>query len=586
MTTEVLNVQADANFSFFLTRNMYAGDFLKIWAREVVQNAVDAKTKNIQIFNERNQNNDVSILTVIDNGTGMTQDIVKNNFLVLGGSYKDEIQCGGIRQVTGGLGIAKSICTGGDVKYPGPFGNNVFWYVETTAYENGKLVSYYLDSEMLGKEPIREIETKPHTGTKIVIHRKGCMYDYLIKDIIHNSNVVPIFFEGDQLYQLRRARKQEISHLFSDDVDTSWLDVYHKKTVLRNQENKIIYRINGIVQFTERDNHIPGALIFEIKTNKKPWDEEYPLTPTREQIKDGYGYREVIDKIIDEFKVRKSDEDEESFVFETFENDAYNDSSYEKCYEKNIEHSGLHKTREDSLVNNTKNSIAFEPSSKEIEYEEEYERVVEMEKELEEKLETEEREQLRKYEQMEKEKEIKRLKTEKVQHVFNKAFNVIKSNNDEYISKFNTVFSSQLPSITIKREKSVKTAIDLYNAKNAKTLLVFKLFIDMVFEITNKHIHTFDYEIGWSLNETQQVEFIKRDGRKFLLLNPLNLNISDVRLFTNKVLNKLVFEMLKESYYYTSDHMCDNYFNIMEECIYPNQRSFEKTAKKVLRTNV
>lgn len=586
MTTDILNVQADANFSFFLTRNMYSGNFYKIWVREVLQNAVDAKAKSVKFSNNRISEKSVSVLTVIDDGVGMTKEIVKNNFLVLGSSNKDEVIEKGVRKATGGLGIAKSLCTGGDVRYPGPFGDEVLWYVETTAYDGGELRTYYFDSEMIGKAPIKELPANSQTGTKIVVHRKDYMYDSELKDIVHNSNVVPVYFHEDKLMQLSRARKQDVGHLFSDEVDTSWLDVYHKKNVMKSQENLIIYRINGIVQFIKKARHIPGALIFEIKTDKKPWDDEYPLTPTREQIKDGYGYKEIIDVIVENFKVRQPDENEETFIFETFENDFFNPTTYSRYFEDSIEKSGFYKEREDSLVEEGKSSTDF-TAIDETPDDETSEFLEREENEYENAIEEKERIELLRYENEQREKEEQRKRTAQVQEVFNKTLHSFKNNvDDEKIMKFNSVFSSHLSSITVKREKQVKTSIDLYSAKNSKTLLAFKVFIDMVFELSKDNLDSFSYEIGWSLNSQQRVEFIRRDNKNYLLLNPIDLNISDVRLFTNKVLNKLVLEMLKREYYYTSDYMLEKYFDIMENGIYPNIRSFEKISKKILRTSI
>jgi hypothetical protein len=122
--------------------------------------------------------------------------------------------------------------------------------------------------------------------------------------------------------------------------------------------------------------------------------------------------------------------------------------------------------------------------------------------------------------------------------------------------------------------------------KNIKTLLAFKVFIDLFFELAKEEVNKFDYKVGWSLNaEGKRVEFFQKDYEYFILLNPIGLNISNVRVFTNTILQKLVFEILNKDYYAGNPSFHQKYFKLMEEVINPNIRVFERTAKKILKNN-
>jgi hypothetical protein len=69
-------------------------------ARELYQNSIDAMANTIKITFDAESR----IITVCDDGHGMTLDILQNKLLRLGGTYKKQ------ENATGGLGNAKKIC--------------------------------------------------------------------------------------------------------------------------------------------------------------------------------------------------------------------------------------------------------------------------------------------------------------------------------------------------------------------------------------------------------------------------------------------------------------------------------------------
>lgn len=586
LTDNNLNFKVDPIFAMELTMRMYHAKFEETWTREGIQNSVDARATKIDISNHFDEEKMTSIMSIEDNGHGMTADVIYNKFLALGGSHKQKDDNEEYSAI-GGFGIAKTIVLGGNVKYPNPYGEEVRWYVETTSMEKGSLSSYYLDSEMIGKTGLRKIATQANTGTKIVIFRKRERKyhhkDLLLTNIIENCNVIPIRYNGEELMQLRRAQEKDISHLFTDEIDTSWLEVRHKKTVLSHQENHVIFRIRGIHQFQQWESNIPGSLIIEIKSKYQPNDEAYPLTPNREQIKDDNGYRDVVKRVIDYFKVYQEDKHEEDYKLEIFENPNFNSFSYDSYYKHTAKEEIEESTSIMQQKNNKEETLEFNSLSEDNHLIEE---TIKAENDYEKELEEKEEETLSKYEKQRKYLEQQRDKTAAMEKTFAQIIEEMKTSEDEQIYRFRSVFTSQLPSISIKQSKDVKSNIDLYNMKNIKTLLAFKVFIDLFFELAKEEVNKFEYKVGWSLNaEGKRVEFFQKDYEYFILLNPIGLNISNIRVFTNTILQKLVFEILNKDYYAGNPSFHQKYFKLMEEVINPNIRIFERTAKKILKNN-
>lgn len=132
-TTEdvkVLNFSAPTDVIMELTRKIYENNFYLIWMREVLQNSTDALCKSLHISNSYDRETNTTQLIAKDDGMGMTEDIIHNAFLALGGSQKDN------DLAVGGFGIAKTIVLGGDAKGYSPYSIfPVYWYVITTGVD-------------------------------------------------------------------------------------------------------------------------------------------------------------------------------------------------------------------------------------------------------------------------------------------------------------------------------------------------------------------------------------------------------------------------------------------------------------------
>jgi len=74
------------------------------WWREVIQNAVDAGARNVQLGTIKNEDGSYTVFCQ-DDGGGMSREVLFDKFLVMGGTTKE----GGAAGTTGGFGKAKEL---------------------------------------------------------------------------------------------------------------------------------------------------------------------------------------------------------------------------------------------------------------------------------------------------------------------------------------------------------------------------------------------------------------------------------------------------------------------------------------------
>lgn len=85
-------------------------DWRFAWIREVLQNSIDANSKNISITAIQLDTNQL-LITVKDDGKGMNRDVLENGFMSLGGSVKDG------EDAVGGFGVASMMIAQSHVSY-------------------------------------------------------------------------------------------------------------------------------------------------------------------------------------------------------------------------------------------------------------------------------------------------------------------------------------------------------------------------------------------------------------------------------------------------------------------------------------
>lgn len=278
-------------------QNLYTvAPVFPVTVRELLQNSHDAQQsrgsdKPIQFIFRRLKNGDIELICD-DSGIGMDKATIKDKFLVLGETGKEE----GV----GGFGVAKAAIILACDK----------WELHTRDNRySSDLVE--LDSDVVSDE-----------------EREGCRIDLLYSDQ-KNSRTFPSYssFSAAMIYLATSAAKsvvrfenqvedgttrvtdvvvdglhtndkqllEEINdgknriRLYCVPITKTKMDFFYEKYSSDYDvdiENRIIYRLNGLTQFVEYSygNDSNFNIVVDITTNTRPDEADYPFTLSREEI--------------------------------------------------------------------------------------------------------------------------------------------------------------------------------------------------------------------------------------------------------------------------------------------------------------
>lgn len=299
-----------------LGENLYEGRLAAIWAREVLQNALDAGAKNVTItfrrgLFQRGQGNlefrgtclhawqadeAAVLMSCEDDGVGMDEMVLLDAFLKLGGSFKME------EEVVGGFGVAKALILCGQR-----------WSVDTN--------DLHLDHTMMGNEAIRKVEV-PRNGTRIEMgivtpnHHRWTFED--IRNCLVLSHITGV--------KVRLIHLSVEGSVLSDEIvrgvrpgreidDLGWA------TLSTNASKGDTYRglhvrARGLYQFTDYLSHDTCAFL-DIDHLPKAGEVDYPLTVSRETLKTEYKQQvqAVIQRLVVEpSQAKHRDVEEESLI--------------------------------------------------------------------------------------------------------------------------------------------------------------------------------------------------------------------------------------------------------------------------------
>jgi len=291
MTNAVMSI--DPRLVSMVGRKLYKSNALPIVIRELLQNSIDAcKRKSVEpqiTITIREIKGDRDWLVICeDNGIGMTEDQIVNDFLHLGGKKEDAVN------QTGGFGIAKAaIMSGAD------------WQVRS--------LDNYLDRDIFlvnGKIQKRQ----RRDGTKISVR---------IKEQVWRSDIrltMQMIYYSDVKIHVICTRKSYPPHDVNDPNagmtdaagkildDSEFLSMtgFHEMGFNEaanswasdmNRLGNNVVRLNGLVQFLYGANSDQRKtnLFFDIKATESPDDPLYPFSMSRESLIERY------DKLVDSF---------------------------------------------------------------------------------------------------------------------------------------------------------------------------------------------------------------------------------------------------------------------------------------------
>lgn len=274
-------------------------DWRKAWWREVIQNAVDAGADNVQLDVRDptdEDNSDYSyfstlpsiahlgaidltktkIVRCIDNAGGMSDDILFNKFLMMGGTGKE-----GVTGAVGGFGVAKEL-----ILLP--------WIVWTVRTQNKLVVGRGLDYEILEKPYY------PGTIIEVVMPSDCHTQAYQANYVITKSYLPDVTFTVGENQQSQKIIANFSGDTPVKDAPGGTAKVTHKKSAYSQSE--VLVRVVGprgaLFMFNEHVGvSLPGYFIADIDgalTTKY-------LTTNRDGFsKEGQALKNVINGIVAE----------------------------------------------------------------------------------------------------------------------------------------------------------------------------------------------------------------------------------------------------------------------------------------------
>lgn len=269
--------------------NLYSGDLGKIATKEMIQNAVDSvKEEGLGARGSVSVRVDTNKKTfqVIDNGKGMTPDIVMKELVDIGGSKKGD-------DSSGGFGIAKVAI----------FANAKMIDVKTRAkMPDGTTLETHLTGsgdDWMDQSKGLSVESKPSrekTGTDMTITLKDDVSTnyWSVADwmkMFQKTNRLPM--EITLTIDGRDIEGEFTSKPLGDQIefDGGTIQFYGEKETQNTSSPDITILNNGLPQFKMStwvmdSVTFPQGLIADVRASGDPEGPNYPFSPDRERLRD------------------------------------------------------------------------------------------------------------------------------------------------------------------------------------------------------------------------------------------------------------------------------------------------------------
>ncbi len=262
----------------------YATPWKIVWWREAIQNAVDAKAKNLTLSVQESVDEDLVEVTCIDDGIGMDKDTLQFKFLALGGTTKG--QAGQI----GGFGVAKKILC---FRWPR-------WKIYTR--------EHYLHSEN-GKMEYETGEYRSGTMLKVWMPKESGMYTRadMAKEFLGRCNLpgVKATINGTPWGGRWLPNGKHVRNLQGDRADAK---VYYTKESKLLQGQCYVRTGEGLFMHDRYlSSEVKGYVIIELVAKQNPkTNQPYPsrdfLAASRDDLTDER-LKEAISKMLNEMAV-------------------------------------------------------------------------------------------------------------------------------------------------------------------------------------------------------------------------------------------------------------------------------------------
>lgn len=274
----------DPRLFTMIGKKLYSTHPVKIVVRELLQNSRDACVRKgvepeIVITIDHSQKS--TWVTCRDNGIGMTQEQLLNEFLCLGNTSKMHDA-----NAVGGFGIASAALM-----------RNPEWSVRT-------LDTYVDNTYFFSDEDMPTLEM--FNGTEIKVHITEDTYMFHVKEVIAMLKMSQAKLKlivndppNTDLYDLDGAVS-----LHEELVrDTFTLSSLLGEIVDEDIDKKLFIALQGLVQYSINYYELPFPLVLNLKPTVRPDNENYPLNMSREQLASAV-YSEI-DKIIQDNYIAK-----------------------------------------------------------------------------------------------------------------------------------------------------------------------------------------------------------------------------------------------------------------------------------------
>lgn len=262
-STDILQWQAPVQAILDLARRAYSGDFTEIAVREAAgQNSPDARATRVDVEIRDN------LIAQVDDGDGMTPEILQNAFFTLGGSHKPDGS-------TGGFGYAKFAILDGNA---GPE-----WELWTRP--RGSELTYYVSAATLGRGPIKVLTEaeggRSKHGTAIFTYRNDWIRTGTARQVLQLTDKpgCAFYLNGEEIEPIRRLTLK---------AEMGLGQLYFKRTVPDELKGYLVVRMRGSYQFKRHVSaRMDGMAVLEL-TPRDVRCPIYPLTPNREQLRAGF----------------------------------------------------------------------------------------------------------------------------------------------------------------------------------------------------------------------------------------------------------------------------------------------------------